>query len=144
MFEAEPSYAADFLKTWNKSVDFLTDPRFVSAYRRGMDSGHAIGRPRGSQEDIHIEWRIHTCVWAASHAAQLPGDFVECGVNTGIMSLAICEYLNFSAIHKTFWLFDTFGGVPLEQLTADEWAAGRDKETDKYFECYEITKRNFE
>jgi O-methyltransferase len=105
-----PSYDADFLRTWNKSVDFLTDARFVSAYHRGMDSGHAIGRPLGSDEDIHIEWRIHVCCWAAAHACRLPGDFVECGTNTGIMSLAVCEYLDFNRTGKNFYQ-SSFEGV---------------------------------
>ncbi len=39
-----PSYKSVFLMTWYKSVDFLTDDRFMNAYRRGMDSGHVIGR----------------------------------------------------------------------------------------------------
>jgi hypothetical protein len=36
-------------------VDFLTDPRFVAAYRRGMASGDHISREPGSDDDIHIE-----------------------------------------------------------------------------------------
>jgi hypothetical protein len=142
-FAQEPSYRGDFLATWNKSVDFLADRRFTAAYRRGMDSGHAIGRPRGSNLDIHIEWRIHTCVWAGWHARQLPGDFVECGVNTGIMSLAVCDYVDFEQTGKTFWLFDTFDGIPLDQLTEEESRAGRGIENSLYFECYDLVQRNF-
>lgn len=141
-FAQPPSYSGDFLATWNKSVDFLSDPRFLSAYRRGMDSGHAIGRPRGSDIDIHIEWRIHTCCWAAWHAKQLDGDFVECGTNTGIMSLAVCEYVDFNALDKTFWLFDTFQGVPLEQMTDEERAADYNPNS-MYFDCYDIARDNF-
>jgi O-methyltransferase len=131
LFAQEPSYQGDFLATWNKSVDFLKDARFVSAYRRG------------SNLDIHIEWRIHTCCWAAAHARNLLGDFVECGVNTGIMSLAVCEYIDFNSTDKTFWLFDTFNGTPLEQLTEEERMAGRQVAAKNYFECYELTCRNF-
>jgi len=50
-----------------------------------------VGRPVGPTEDIHIEWRIVTCY----HAKHLSGDFVECGSNTGIMSIAICDYIDF-------------------------------------------------
>src|SRR5262249_12311853 len=80
-----PSYDADNLVTWNQSVDFISDKRFLSAYQRGMDSGHQILRPAGSREDIHIEWRVAIACWAAQHAKRLPGDFVECGTNTGIV-----------------------------------------------------------
>ena len=62
------------------------NPRFRSAYKRGMDSGHAICRPPGSDLDIGIDWRVAVCCWAAWHGKHLPGDFVECGTNTGIRS----------------------------------------------------------
>jgi hypothetical protein len=139
-----PSYDANNLVTWHQSIDFMNDERFLSAYRRGMDSGHQIMRPPGSNLDIHIEWRVAIACWAASHASRIPGDFVECGVNTGIVSLAICEYIKFNSTLKSFWLFDTFNGIPLEQASELELGLGRDKENiDLYFECYEKTKSNF-
>jgi O-methyltransferase len=139
------SYDANNLVTWHQSVDFMADQRFLSAYRRGMDSGHQIMRPPGSNRDIHIEWRVAIACWAASHATRIPGDFVECGVNTGIVSLAVCEYTKFNSISKSFWLFDTFNGIPLEQASELELGLGREKENiDMYFECYEKTKSNFE
>jgi O-methyltransferase len=138
-----PSYDADFLRTWNKSVDFLEDPRFMSAYRRGMDSGHVIGRPAGSKIDIHIEWRIHVCCWAAKHASHLAGSFVECGTNTGIMSLAACEYVDFNSLDKDFYLFDTFAGIPAEQVSEKEKALGRLNENTMYPDCWDIVRDNF-
>lgn len=139
----QPSYDADFLRTWNKSVDFLGDPRFMAAYRRGMDSGHVIGRSPGSNEDIHIEWRIHTCCWAAWHACRLAGDFVECGTNTGIMSLAVCEYVDFNRTGKNFFLFDTFAGIPVDQISERERALGRADENAMYPDCWQIAQQNF-
>src|SRR4051794_14563004 len=53
-----PSYDENNLVTWEQSVDFMSDARFLSAYRRGMDSGHQIMRPAGSREDIQIKWRV--------------------------------------------------------------------------------------
>lgn len=142
--ERTPSYDADSLVTYDKSVDFLSDPRFVSAYRRGMDSGHHICRPKGSSDDLHIEWRVHVALWAASHGTKLDGDFVECGVNTGMMSLAICEFLDFDTLGKTFWLFDTYAGIPREQITPAEAKLGRHDENDRYYsESYDTARRNF-
>jgi O-methyltransferase len=138
-----PSYDSDLLVTWSQTVAFLSDDRFLTAYRRGMDSGHAICRPRGSHDDIHIEWRVAVCCWAAKHASHLPGDFVECGVNTGMYSLAICEYVNFNSLEKTFWLFDTFKGIPPHQISDEELDAGRLEENAYYFDCFEITRSNF-
>src|SRR5579862_4996402 len=100
------TYLNDGLATWNKSISFLAAPKFISAYRRGMNSGHRMGGATGAGEDIGIQWRVAIACWAAAHAKHLPGDFVECGTNTGIMSLAICEYVDFNASDKRFWLFD--------------------------------------
>ena len=101
-----PSYDADYLRVWNKNTDFLHDKKFIHAYQAGMKSGHKIGRTSGSDEDIHIEWRILVCCWAAQHAVRLQGDFVECGTNTGIMSLAICNYIDINKTGKNFYLFE--------------------------------------
>ena len=119
-----PTYNADSLVVYHKAVGFMNDPRFRAAYRRGMDSGHHIARPRGSDEDLHIEWRDHVALWAAAEALRLDGDFVEFGVNTGVMSLAVCDYLDFNATGKTFWLFDTYDGIPVEQVSERERELG--------------------
>ena len=138
------TYDHDHLKVWHKNTEFLQDPHFMQSYHRGMSSGRKIARPKGSDIDIHIEWRVHVGCWAGWHASQLPGDLVECGVNTGMMSLAICNYIDFNTTGKTFYLFDTFRGIPSEQMSKQERARERDHEnTDYYEECYELTKRNF-
>jgi len=140
----EPNYFADGLAVWHKSVDFLRDERFIAAYQRGMDSGHHIARAPGSRDDIHIEWRVHVLLWAAQQAVRLEGDFVECGVNTGIFSLAVCEYLQFARLPKRFWLFDTYRGVPEEQVSPEEEVLGSiEHHASMYSECYEVAKRNF-
>jgi O-methyltransferase len=139
-----PSYDANNLVVWYQNVEFLTNPKFQSAYRRGMDSGHQIMRPAGSKEDIHIEWRVAIACWAAHHASRLAGDFVECGTNTGIVSLAICDYLDFNKLDKTFWLFDTFEGIPPEQISREERKAGRGQENVQWYpECFELATSNF-
>jgi O-methyltransferase len=139
-----PTYEADGLTVWEKDTSFLRHPRFVRAYQTGMQSGHKISRPKGSSEDLHIEWRAFVCCWAAWHARQLPGDFVECGTNTGMMSLAVCHYIDFNATGKAFYLFDTFRGIPEEQMSAEERALGRLTENEAWYEeCYELTLANF-
>lgn len=46
------------------------------------------------------------------------GDFVECGVGHGIYSKTICRYLGFEKYaKKTFYLYDTFQGIPIERIT---------------------------
>ncbi len=129
-------YAQDNLAT-AAAADFLRDPRFIEAYRLGMGTGHRF------RSDLHIEWRVYTCCWAAASALNLPGDFVECGVYTGITSRAVVSYVDFaSESERTFYLLDTFEGIPSEQFTAAELAAGLDKRYT-YEGTLELVKRNF-
>lgn len=135
-------YNADGLMTFRKSLDFLSDPKFRRAYTRGINSGHLIGPMLNA--DIGIEFRVHIILWAAHHAMQLDGDFVECGVNTGICSLAICDYLDWNSHGKTFWLFDTYCGIP-ESMISDQERAISDSEpfNTAYFDCFEQVTKNF-
>jgi hypothetical protein len=143
--EGEPPwFYADNLAVWAKYPAFLEDPAFQRAYGRGMQSGHHMARPLGSEADIHIEWRTHVVLWAAQHGAGLAGDFVECGVNTGVYSLTICDYLDLNRLDKDFWLFDTYCGIPEDQMTEQEKAEGRAEMSALYYsDCYEAVKQNF-
>lgn len=144
MSQPEPVYNADALCVWHKNMAFLTEPRFQEAYTQGMDSGHKICRAPGSRDDIHVEWRVHVLCWAAYHAAQLAGDFVECGVNTGIFSLAVAHYIDLNRTGKAFYLFDTFAGIPTEQINERERGLHREDENKVYYEeCFETARRNF-
>jgi O-methyltransferase len=137
-----PSYDSDGMRLYCKSVAFMKEEAFLEAYRAGMNSGHAMCRPFGSQDDIHWEWRVHMLCWAARHAQQLPGDFVECGVNTGIFSLAICHYIPFNETGKSFFLFDTFNGIPEDQMLPAERPRALQNNLS-YPDCYELARRNF-
>jgi hypothetical protein len=138
-----PQYDADHLAVWGKNIGFLRDPRFLSAYLRGINSGHRIGDAYGLGNDLGIEWRVHTCCWAGMHASRLPGDFVECGVNTGIFSLAVCEYIDFNRTGKRFWLFDTFNGIPDSQMSEAERQLRSGENSRMYPECFDLAVRNF-
>ncbi len=94
--------------------DFVSDPRFIKAYEAGKATGAMFpGR-----------WRFHVALWAAQHAAKLPGDFVECGVNNGSFSKAILTYLPWEDLSKSFYLFDTWAGFDIKQLKAEEISLG--------------------
>lgn len=110
------AYAQDGLATVHSHA-FLDDPRFQAAYARGLA---AIG----TSDDYEWHWRIHVGLWAASLAAKLPGDFVECGVNKGFLSSAIMQYLDWNTLDKSFYLLDTFSGVDERFLAPEEVAAG--------------------
>jgi O-methyltransferase len=138
----DPTYDSDCLRVWNKHTDFMADPRFVAAYQAGMRSDHRLDRHAPETVDIHIEWRIHVCCWAAWHAKQLVGDFVECGTNTGIMSLAVCHYIDFNSTGKRFFLFDTYRGIPEDQIGSQE--AHALEQNLAYRDCFATAQRNFD
>jgi O-methyltransferase len=95
---------------------FLDEVRFIRAYE--------LGASTNSWLDRSIRWRAFVVCWAAQHAALLPGDFVECGVNRGGLSRMIVDYLRFETLNKKFFLVDTFKGLVPEHLTPDEKSKG--------------------
>ena len=103
------NYAEDNLYTSN-NADFLKDERFLDAYRAGVDVG----------PDLNIRWRTYVVCWATRHASQLPGDFVECGVNTGVFAKASIRYTGFENLEKTYYLLDTFAGLDPAYSTREE------------------------
>lgn len=105
------AYNQDGLAT-RHNADFVRDPRFEAACRVGLENA----RP-GTQ----VEWRVHVALWCATQAMQLPGDFVECGVHTGILSGAVMTWLDFARhADRRFFLFDTWQGIPPEQISEEE------------------------
>src|SRR5258708_1892277 len=100
---APVAYAQDGLISVHSHA-FMQDPAFIKAYARGVE---AIG----GVDIYEWHWRIHIGLWAATAAARLEGDFVECGVNKGFLSSAIMEYLSWNSLDRDFYLLDTFAGL---------------------------------
>ena len=119
------AYNQDGLAT-RHSAEFMRDPRFLAAYRAGLEDA----RP-GTQ----VEWRVHVALWCAEQAARLQGDFVECGVHTGILSGAVMTWLDFARLApRRFFLFDTWQGIPVEQMSEEEKRHGVADMNRKYQE----------
>jgi O-methyltransferase len=132
------NYTGDGLAVESRILDALQSDRFRAAYTAGMQTPHRIGGG-----NLRLHWRVLTCLWAAEHGLSLAGDFVECGVNTGILSRAICEYLDFARVPKRFYLFDTFEGIPESQAAPEERAHVRSKNARLYRDCYEDARKTF-
>ncbi len=126
------SYQQDGLAT-EHNADFCWDTRFARAY--------ALGRETGSWRGREIQWRAYVACWAAEHACRLPGDMVECGVYRGGLSRTVMEYVGFENLPKTFFLLDTFRGIPEEKILPEEQRLGRGME--RYEECYQDVVRIF-
>ncbi|WP_321500931.1 TylF/MycF/NovP-related O-methyltransferase [Breoghania sp.] len=133
--KAQPyEYEADNLAVRKKNLGFLRNPDFARAWQQAAD-GNAIAWS-GRRKDVR--WRAHTAVWAARHGLKLEGDFVECGVFLGFLSMTICHALNFATVPKTFYLFDTFDGIP------DDGSTETARRNGSYFDCYDQASKNFE
>ncbi len=98
------SYAGDMMITLSKNLTFAGDSRFMTSFNSAAKS----------DQEKSLLWRLHVLAWAASHAIHIPGDFVECGVLHGFASAVVCNYLDFAKLPKTFYLYDTFAGLPAE------------------------------
>ena len=114
-FNARDHYAEDGLYTVHNQ-GFRRDPRFRDAYARGVAASGGV--------DGALEWRVHVALWAALTALRVRGDFVECGVNAGVVSSAVMRYLDFAALPRTYYLVDTFTGPVLAQYSAAETRDG--------------------
>ncbi|MGV8996192.1 MAG: TylF/MycF/NovP-related O-methyltransferase [Parvibaculaceae bacterium] len=93
--------------------DFMRDPRYIAAFQAGET---ALGL------DHKMYWRLHVALWCAGQASRINGDFVECGVWRGFLSTAIMTYLDWPALTKRFFLFDTFDGMVTDRLSDAEKA----------------------
>lgn len=85
------------------ACDFMNDERYLRSVQVAKEACGRYDLDRGG------DWRMYLGCWAAEHAKNLEGDFVECGVDRGIMSRTQVEYIGFKNLKKTFYLVDLFG-----------------------------------
>lgn len=103
-------FAADMLIALSRNTHFMQDPRFRQSYESTV---------RNDQERSLV-WRLHVLAWAADHAKNIEGDFVECGVLRGFSSAVLCKFLEFEKIPKTYYLYDTFEGLSEDMASEKE------------------------
>jgi hypothetical protein len=137
------SYNAYGLAIWDKVVPFLGDPRFMDAHDRAIEARGRAPWLDGVEDGLHQEWPIYVLCWAATQAARLPGVFVECGVNVGQSSAAVCRYVDFNRLGRDFWLFDTVSGIPIEHVADAERPHVEASNASYYRDCYEIVRATF-
>jgi O-methyltransferase len=134
--KSEITYSNDLLYTYH-NADFMKEPLFAESYRLCKEIGGDL------LKNYDIQWRIHVLCWAASQAARLEGDFVDCGVNTGFCPRAVIHYTNFNSLNKTYFLMDTFNGM--DERYASDTEMDRNKKLG-YAEktgLYEQVKKTF-
>ena len=115
-------------------TSWLEDKKFKTAYKAGKSI---------SVWSIDIRWRAYTLMKFAERAADLEGDFVECGVDRGGMATCVINYLPPSAFSdRHFYLFDTYKGLSEEQISEDEASLQPDYK-GRYPDVLEEVRHNF-
>lgn len=105
-------FVGDGLATWSKATPFIEDARFMA-----LAVKHAHLLPV-----INWHWNLQTVLWAARQALDVEGEFMELGVYKGHTTAFVAEYLGFQDRPKTWFLYDTFDGIPDDQVD-EGWAA---------------------
>lgn len=115
-----------------KNCEFFTDHDFQRGYQAAM----------GQQYLPNFDgWIIHINQWAAAHCVFLDGDFVECGVNRGRLSMSNIIYTRFEQFkHKKYYLFDTYCGLDSAVSSTEEVKFYK----SAYHECYNFVRESFQ
>ncbi|MFN8675586.1 MAG: TylF/MycF/NovP-related O-methyltransferase [Thermomicrobiales bacterium] len=108
-------YLSDGLGTAHYSP-FRDDPGFEQAYQE-------IVKWWWQGRALDIRWRMWIMTACARQCVALPGAFAEFGVYRGGCAYMILDQAKLRP-DQTFFLFDTFSGIPDTNLTAEETRAG--------------------
>jgi hypothetical protein len=135
VFQGPVTYKADGVITSN-NADFIHDVRFRNAYLAAESTQPWAG--------FNMPWRTYIVCSLAELVKKLPGDFVECGVNTGAYSRAVNEYIDFPKLNKKFYLLDTYEGLVPAQITEEEHRNGIGAYLNNYKNVYDQVLKTFE
>jgi len=101
-------FVGEGLATWSKTMAFYDDPRFIELADR---HAHLLPLP-------NWHWNLQTVLWAVRQTRHLEGELMELGVFKGHTTLFCAEYIEFGDWPKTWFLYDTFDGIPDDQVDA--------------------------
>jgi hypothetical protein len=107
-----PTDGNEAFAVWDAEVPLPSDERFDDAYAAARRAGHPLEYFRGRTDERSAAWRTQVICWAAQHAARIGGSFVECRSDVGFYAIAVCQYVNFNALDRDYYLFDTTTGAP--------------------------------
>lgn len=123
-------FGAEGLHVLNRNLSFTQDAVFFQLYRDMAEDKKETGRL----------WRLHVFLWAFMNALRLEGDLIECGVYRGFSSALAVRYANFERVRKTLFLFDTWDGIPEDQLDTKRKQIDKYKDPDNYVKVLERFK----
>ncbi len=112
-------YSQDGL--WSTSFTyFMEDKKFLEAYKKGRDL-----MPETWSKDLHFHWRAYINCWIANNVKNIPGDYIECGTNTGMYARMIADYIEIDTTDKNMYLIDTYEGL------SESYSSEREMERSK-------------
>lgn len=120
------------MATWLKTIPFMDDERFLA-----LEDKHAALLPIANWH-----WNLQVVLWAVQKTADVDGDLVELGVFKGHTTLFTAEYVEFATSPKQWFLYDTFDGIPDDQVHPG-WE-GVNKSVYKGTYSYEEVRKRFE
>lgn len=123
-------FLGDGIATWLKTTPFFDDDRFMS-----LADKHAGLIPLAG-----LHWNLSTVLWAVKRAERLDGDLMELGVFRGHTTLFVAEYLGFADWPRKWFLYDTFEGVPDDQLD-EGWGERNTRAYKDTFSYDEVAER---
>ena len=123
-------FASEGLITWLKATPFYDDAKFA----------RLADKHSGLLPIANWHWNLQTHAWAVGHALPLDGELVELGVFKGHSTLFTVEYLDFADKPRTFYLYDTFDGIPEDQLDPG-WAENNKRAYQGQFSFEEVRDR---
>lgn len=109
------AHMADRFNVWGQKVSFYQNHEFDKIFKE-------VVKERESQmnnpEVKMIVWRAHVAASLATFCKDLGSNFVECGVNVGLLSGCIFKLLDRVGYGKmkNFYLFDTYHNIPEDQF----------------------------
>lgn len=134
-FVNKTSYNEDGLAT-NHITDFMKNEKFIKNYFKAAEGTNHKNM-----------FRAYILNYFANYALRLfnnnQGCFVELGTHKGLMSKVILLNTNFDK-KINFYIFDTFTGIPLENIREDEIRYVKAVNENLYTEnVYEFVKNKF-
>lgn len=124
-------YKGDNFAVKNRNLSFFDETKFADAYE--WSANYQFEGKTSPWVAMDLRWRAHICAWAAFQAKHLEGDFVECGVDTAVLSGAVVRFLDFQNLDRQFYLFDTYAGIPAVSGMTDEEKDIREFMNDRFY-----------
>jgi tetratricopeptide (TPR) repeat protein len=135
------NYSADRFSIWGQEVAFMADPFFIESWNKVISKTS----PHITDPAVYkVFWRAHIAVSIISQIQRKKLVIVECGVHHGHLMQTVMHYFdNAKEKEIDLHLFDTFRGIPPEQINNNESIAHWHNKNSYIGDYFDITKSFF-